>query len=426
MRIIKFSSKQFTKLCERNSGSRKRVTESVRKIIEGVKAHDDYGLISYTRRFDHVKLGLKQIRVTDSERSGAYQDISPEFVNTLKVVIENVTKFYKKQVKKPWKMRDADGVIVGERYSPLDTVGVYVPSGTVPLVSSVYMTVLPAKIAGVKKIILLTPPNKYCSVDPHILVVADLLKVDEIYKIGGAQAIAAMAFGTRTVPKVDKIVGPGNEYVTEAKRQVFGYVGIDMIAGPSEVVVIANQYSNPAYVAADLRAQGEHFKGLAVLVTTSKKLAKRMKSEVADGYIILVKNLEEACEVTNIIAPEHLQIMVKSPRAVLKNIRNAGAIFIGAHTPVAVGDYIAGPSHVLPTGGTARFFSGLSLSDFLKSTHIISYSKKALERVREPIEKVSGIEGLKAHMESVRIRFDGKDAEKEKEKEVKDEKIEKK
>ncbi len=417
MKIVKFSSKQFSKLCNRNNTGKKRVVESVRRIIEDVKLHGDDALIKYTRKFDKIKLTAKQLRVSESETSGAYQDITPDFVNTLKLVIENVTKFYKKQVRKPWKMRGSDEVIVGERYSALECVGVYVPSGTVPLVSSVYMTVLPAKIAGVKKVVLVTPPNKYCSVDPHILVVANLLKVDEIYKVGGAQAIAALAMGTRTIPKVDKIVGPGNDYVTEAKRQVFGYVDIDMIAGPSEVVIIANQYSNPLYIAADLKAQGEHFKGLPILITNSKKLARRMRADVEKGYIILVQNLEEACDVANIIAPEHLQIMVKSPQKVLKRIKNAGAIFIGPYTPTAVGDYIAGPSHVLPTGGTARFFSGLRLDDFIKGTHIVSYSKKALERIREPVEKISGIEGLKAHLESIKVRFEEKQDDKEKKKE---------
>jgi len=414
MKIIRSSSKQFSKLRERNSASKERIVESVRRIIEDVRLHGDDALIKYTKKFDKVKLNPKQFRVSESETSGAYQDISPDFINTLKIVIENVTRFYKKQFRKDWKMSGGDGIVLGQRYCPLDCVGVYVPSGTVPLVSSVYMTALPAKIAGVKKVVLLTPPNKYCSVDPHILVVANLLKVDEIYKIGGAQAIAAMALGTKVIPKVDKIIGPGNDYVTEAKRQVFGYVDIDMIAGPSELVIIANQYSNPVYVAADLKAQGEHFKGLAILVTNSKKLAKSVKHEVEKGYIILVKNLEEACEVTNILAPEHLQIMVKSPQKVLKKIRNAGAIFIGPYTPTAVGDYIAGPSHVLPTGGMAKFFSGLNLNDFIKNTHVISYSKKALERMREPVEKISGIEGLKGHSESVKIRFEEKQDEKKK------------
>jgi histidinol dehydrogenase len=406
MKIVKFSSKQFQKLCERNAGRKKRVTETARRIIEDVKTHGDDAVIKYTRRFDKVKLTSRQLKVSESETSGAYQDISPDFVNTLKVVIENVTKFYKRQVRKPWKMRGTDGIILGERYCPIDKVGVYVPSGQVPLVSSVYMTVLPARLAGVKKIILATPPNKYCSIDPHILVVANLLKVDEIYKMGGAQAIAAMAFGTKTIPRVDKIIGPGNEYVTEAKRQVFGYTDIDMIAGPSEVVVIANQNSNPAFIAADLKAQAEHFKGLAILITNSKKLAREMRNKVDSGYIVLVKNMDEACAVVNIIAPEHLQIMVKSPQKILRKVKNAGAIFIGPYTPTAVGDYIAGPSHVLPTGGTARFFSGLNLNDFIKSSHVISYSKKALEQVRGSIEKIAGIEGLKAHLESIKVRFE--------------------
>ncbi|MCX5716562.1 MAG: histidinol dehydrogenase [Candidatus Omnitrophica bacterium] len=417
MKVIKFSSKQFSKLCERNNNRKKRVQESVRRIIEDVKLHGDDALIRYTRKFDKIKLTPRQLKVSESETSGAYQDISSDFVNTLKPIIENITRFYKKQVRKSWKITDSEGVILGEKYSPLDTVGVYVPSGTVPLVSSVYMTVLPAKLAGVRKVVLVTPPNKYCSINPHILVVANLLKVDEIYKVGGAQAIAALAFGTKTIPKVDKIVGPGNEYVTEAKRQMFGYADIDMVAGPSEVVIIANQHSNPDYVIADLRAQSEHFRGLSILITNSRKFAKQVREKVDRGYIILVKNLQEACEVTNIIAPEHLQIMVKSPRKVLKGIKNAGAIFIGPYTPTAVGDYIAGPSHVLPTGGTARFFSGLGLNDFMKSTHIISYSKRALERAREPIEKIAGIESLKAHLESIKVRFDEKEKQDDKTKE---------
>jgi len=268
------------------------------------------------------------------------------------------------------------------------------------------MTVLPAKIAGVDRIVLVTPPNQYKSVDPNILVVADLLKVKEIYKIGGSQAIAALAFGTKTIPKVDKIVGPGNAYVTEAKRQVFGYVDIDMMAGPSEVVIVANQYSNPAYVKADLLAQSEHFMGLSVLVTTSKRLAKLMKKEVDKGYIILVKNIEQAAEVVNKLAPEHVEIMIKSPTKLLKQIRNAGAVFIGPYSPTAVGDYIAGPSHVLPTGGTARFFCGLGVKDFVKSIHIISYSKKALEKGRDSLEKLTKIEKLHRHLDSIKVRFE--------------------
>jgi len=406
MKLVKVGTKSFEKLCERNSGRNKRVVESVRKIVENVKLYGDEAVIKYTKKFDGVKLSPKDLKVSECEVSGAYQDIKPEFVSTLKVVLENVQKFYRKQLKKSWKIKDADGVLLGEQVRPLEKVGVYAPSGTVPLVSSVYMTVIPAKMAGVRKIVLVTPPNEYKSVDPHILVVANLLKVDEIYKIGGAQAIAALAFGTKTIPKVDKIVGPGNAYVTEAKRQVFGYCDIDMLAGPTEVVIIANHQSNINFIKADLEAQAEHFMGLSILVTNSRKLAQVMKKESLRGYIILVRNMDEAAEVANSLAAEHLQILTNNPKKVAKKITNAGAIFLGPYTPVAVGDYVAGPSHVLPTGGSARFFSGLGLSDFYKSSHILSYTKKALEKIREPLEKIAAIEKLTKHLDSVKVRFE--------------------
>jgi histidinol dehydrogenase len=406
MKLVRVDSKQFQKLCDRNCGRHKRVTESVRNIVENVKLYGDEAVIKYTRKFDKVKLTPRDLRVSEHEMSGAYQDIKPEFVSTLKVVMENINKFYSKQLKKSWKIKDADGVLLGEKISALDKVGVYVPSGTVPLVSSVYMTVIPAKMAGVRKIILTTPPNAYKSVDPHILVVADLLKVDEIYKVGGAQAIAALAFGTKTIPKVDKIVGPGNAYVTEAKRQVFGYCDIDMLAGPTEVVIIANQLSDVNFIKADLEAQSEHFMGLSILVTNSKRLVKILKGENIKGYVIHVKNMEEAAEVADRLAPEHLQILTNNPKKIAKGINNAGAIFLGPYTPVAVGDYVAGPSHVLPTGGSARFFSGLGVSDFYKSSHILSFTKKALEKIREPLEKVAGIEKLVKHLDSVKVRFE--------------------
>ena len=405
MKVVKVGSKEFEKLCNRYNNRKKRITESVAKIIEDVRFNGDEALIKYTRRFDKVKLAPRQLKVTESETSGAFQDIDSDFISELKNIIENVTKFYKKQIKKSWRVIDEDGVMLGEKCEPIERVGIYVPAGTAPLISTVYMTVLPARVAGVKSIVLVTPPNKYQSVDPHILAVANLLKVDEIYKVGGAQAIAALAFGTKTIPKVDKIVGPGNAYVTEAKRQVFGYVDIDMIAGPSEVVIIANRSTNPLFVTKDLEAQSEHFGGLSILVTTSKPLAKTLKKEVGSGYIILAKNLDEACDIVNRLAPEHLQIMVKNPQKCLKNIKNAGAIFLGQYTPTAIGDYVAGPSHVLPTGGTARFFSGLGIDDFVKSSHIISYSKKALEKAKKSIDKISKLEGLTKHMESIKVRF---------------------
>jgi len=406
MKLVRLGSKQFQKLCDRNSGRSKRLSESVRKIIENVRQGGDDALLKYTKKFDRVKLLAKDLKVSECETSGAYQDIKPEFVSTLKIVLDNVQKFYSKQVKKSWKIKDADGVLLGEKVTPIEKVGVYVPSGQVPLVSSVYMSVIPAKMAGVKKIVLVTPPNQYKSVDPHILVVANLLKVDEIYKAGGAQAIAALAFGTKTIPRVDKIVGPGNAYVTEAKRQVFGYCDIDMLAGPTEVVIIANHLSDTNFIKADLEAQGEHFMGLAILITNSKKVAQALKKDSIRGYVILVKNMDEAADVANMLAAEHLQILTNDPKRIAKKIVNAGAIFLGPYTPVAVGDYVAGPSHVLPTGGSARFFSGLGLSDFYKSSHIISYTKRALEKVREPLEKLAGIERLSKHLDSVKVRFE--------------------
>ena len=382
MKLIRSNSKQFQKLCDRNFQKKKRVQESVRRIIEDVKNSGDDALLKYTRKFDKIRLQAKRLRVTESEMNGAYQDIKPDFVNVLKLAIDNVSRFYKRQLRKSWKINDREnGILLAEKFQPLESVGIYIPSGTAPLVSTVYMTVLPAKIAGVKKIVMCTPPNKFGSVDPHILAVANLLKVNEVYKVGGAQAIAAMALGTKTIPKVDKVVGPGNPYVTEAKRQLYGYCDIDMLAGPSEIVIVASQHSNPDYVIADLNAQSEHLMGLSILVTRSKRFAGFIKKEVVNGFVVLVKNLDETADVVNRLAPEHLQILIKSPNRLVRKIRNAGAIFIGPYSPTAVGDYIAGPSHVLPTGGSARFSSGLSVNDFIKSSHIISYSKSITSRV---------------------------------------------
>ncbi|MDD5347216.1 MAG: histidinol dehydrogenase [Candidatus Omnitrophica bacterium] len=409
MKIIRFNStKQLEKIYNRGFVKSRRVEDKVKQIVDDVRLFGDEALLRYTRKFDKIKLVAKQLKVCERDISGAYQNITPNFVSSLKVIIENINRFYRKELKKSWKIKDADGLVLGENFQPVDRVGVYIPAGTAPLVSTVYMTVLPAKIAGVKKIILISPPDKNGAINPHILVVADLLKVDEIYRVGGAQGIAALAFGTKTIPKVDKIVGPGNMYVSEAKRQVFGYVDIDMIAGPTELVIIANRTSDPKYIIADLKAQAEHAGGLAILITNSKALAKTVKSQAANvnGSIILTKNLEQAMEISNTIAPEHLEILVRNPQRLVKSVRNAGAVFLGHFSPTAVGDYVAGPSHVLPTAGTARFFSGLSVFDFIKSIHVISYSKKALEKVKEPLEKVAGIEGLSQHLESVKVRFE--------------------
>lgn len=405
MKILRYGSKELEKIYNRSLCRKPKVIARVTKILDEVRAFGDEALIRYTKKYDKVKLLPKQIRVTQAEISGAYQNISPDFISSLKVIIENVTRFYKRQVKKSWKIKAGDGVVLGEQFTPIGSVGVYIPAGQAPLVSTVYMTVLPAKIAGVKRIVLVSPPDKCGNINPHILVVADLLKVDEIYKAGGAQAIAALALGTKTMAAVNKIVGPGNVYVTEAKRQVYGYVDIDMLAGPTELVIIANRYSPAPFLKADLLAQGEHSGGLAILITTSRAQAKQFKHELTNGYTILVKNLDQAVEVANRIAPEHLEILIKNPAKILKKIKNAGAIFLGPYSPAAVGDYVAGPSHVLPTSGTAKFFSGLSLADFIKSTHSISYSKKALENVRGPLEKIAEIEGLSKHLESVKVRF---------------------
>ena len=405
MKIIRFNSKKLEKIYNCRFATPKRVQEKVRQIIDDVRQFGDDAVLKYTRKFDKVKLNPRQLKVAAIEISGAYQSISPDFVSTLKVVIENVNRFYRKNLKKSWRTKGEDGLVLGENYHPLERVGIYIPAGTAPLVSTVYMTVLPARIAGVKKIALISPPNASGQINPHILVVANLLKVDEIYRCGGAQGIAALAYGTKSIPKVDKIVGPGNMYVSEAKRQVFGAVDIDMLAGPTELAVIANRFSNLGYIKADLMAQAEHSGGLAVLITTFKAHARQLRDELGFGYAILVKNMEQAAEVANAIAPEHLEILVNNPVRILKKVKHAGAIFLGPYSPAAVGDYVAGPSHILPTMGTAKFFSGLRIDDFSKSTHVISYSKRALDRYKAPLETVAKLEGLVKHLESVKVRF---------------------
>ncbi|MDD5746764.1 MAG: histidinol dehydrogenase [Candidatus Omnitrophica bacterium] len=406
MKVVKFSGQTLEKIYRRLDQRKIRVKTTVERIIQEVSVRGDEALVKYTKKFDNVDIPTRLIRVSEAETNAAFQNIDAEFISSLKIALNNVTNFYKKQLKKSWKIRGEDGITLGEIFRPLERVGVYVPSGTAPLVSSVYMSVLPAKIAGVNEVYVATPPAANGEVNPYILVVANLLKVNAVYKLGGAQAIAAMAFGTKTVPKVDKIVGPGNDYVTEAKRQVFGYCDIDMLAGPSEVVIIANNSANPAHVIADLHAQAEHRNGIAILITSSKKLANCVRKEVAQGYVILVKNIDEAVDVSNKIAPEHLELMLKQPNKVLKKIKHAGAVFIGPYSPVVVGDYISGPSHVLPTSGTARFFSGLGVNDFIKSTHVIGYSKKALEKVAPAIEKIASLEGMKRHIQSLKSRFE--------------------
>jgi histidinol dehydrogenase len=405
MKSIRPNSKELLKLFNRNFSIKKGTREKVFSIIEDVRLRGDDALVKYTRRFDNIRMRPRQLKVTSGEINGAYQNMDPALVSSFKIAIENITEFYKKQLKKSWKIKHQNGIMLGERITPLESVGIYIPAGTAPLVSTVYMTVIPAKIAGVKNIAIITPPNEYASIHPYILVMANLLGINDIYKAGGAQAIAALAFGTKTIPRVDKIVGPGNIFVSEAKRQVFGFVDIDMLAGPSEVVIIADDSVNQEYVAADMAAQAEHLMGLSVLITKSKRLAKFIKQQPFKGYVIVVKSLKEAADIANKIAPEHIQLMVKDPIKLSKSIDNAGCVLLGEYSPTALSDYIAGPSHVLPTGGTARFFSGLSIWDFLKGIHIVSYSKRALDQVKDDIEKIAALEGLNKHIESVKKRF---------------------
>ena len=405
MKIITTASQEWQRLCARQLVRKRRVEERVRTIIDDVSQDGDEALLRYTRRFDRLRLSPKQLRVTEAEISGAFQHLDPRFALQLKSAIQNVQVFYGRPRVKPVRLIDGDGVVLGEKFDPIERVGIYIPGGTASLVSTVYMTVIPARKAGVKRIILATPPRKDGSVDPHILAVASLLDVDEVYRMGGAQAIAALAFGTKTIPKVDKIVGPGNAFVAEAKRQVFGFVDVDTIAGPSEIAVIANRYSNAQYVIADLLGETEHAGGMGFLITTSKALARLARKQIPSGYCMVVKNLEEAADAANRLAPEHLEIMVRAPQKLVKRITNAGAIFLGQYSPVTVGDYIAGPSHVLPTGGAARMFSGLGIDDFIRRTHVISYTKKALERVREPLERLTAIEGLPRHYEAIKVRL---------------------
>jgi histidinol dehydrogenase len=303
------------------------------------------------------------------------------------------------------RIKESNGKVLVSRYVPLSRIGVYVPAGTAPLVSTVYMSVIPAIVAGVKEIVLASPPRKDKSINPFILAIASLLNIKEIYRVGGSQAIAVLAYGTKTIKKVDKIIGPGNEFVTEAKRQLFGEVDIDMLAGPSEVVVLASRGANLDYIIADLEAQIEHYKGLGIVITNSTRIVRELRNKKIAGFVLRVKVLEEACEVVNRIAPEHLEIFTKKPAKILKKIKNAGAIFLGENTPTALGDYTAGPSHVLPTGGSARFFSSLSVREFLKEMHIISYTKKALQDEATVLEKIASLEGMGKHIESVKKRL---------------------
>lgn len=398
---------------------------AVNDIITQIRERGDEALLEYTERFDHCTLTPDTLEVTEEEIRQAYGALTPEFIEVLKKSAANIRAYHEKQLRNSWFDTKENGTILGQKITPLQRVGVYVPGGTAAYPSSVLMNIIPAKVAGVKEIVMTTPPGRDGSMNPATLVAADIAGAAKIYKAGGAQAVAALAFGTATIPKVDKITGPGNIFVALAKRSVFGYVSIDSIAGPSEILVLADETANPRYVAADLLSQAEHdILASAILITTSGTLAESVSAEIDAflqqlsrkeimeqslqnyGYILLAPDLDTAVETVNEIASEHLEILTASPFEILPKIQNAGAIFLGEYSSEPLGDYFAGPNHVLPTNGTAKFFSPLGVDDFIKKSSVISYSKEALREVHKDIELFAGQEGLTAHANSIKVRFE--------------------
>ena len=429
MKIIDLNEKTKAELLDnllkRSPANYTEYENTVAEIIRNVREGKDKALFEYTEQFDHTQMDAAHIRVQPQEIRAAYDSLDPELIRVMKKSAENIRIFHEKQKRNSWIETKDDGSILGQRIIPIEISGVYVPGGKAAYPSSVLMNVIPAKVAGVQRIIMTTPPQKDGSINPGTLAAADIAGVTEIYKVGGAQAIAAMAFGTESVPKVDKITGPGNIFVALAKKACFGYVSIDSIAGPSEILVIADETANPRYVAADLLSQAEHDEmASAILITTSKLLAEQVSDEIetfltklsrADiirksldsyGYTFLAENMTEAVEAANAIASEHLEIITRNPYEVMTGIRNAGAIFLGAYSSEPLGDYYAGPNHILPTNRTARFFSPLSVDDFVKKTSLISYSEQALRDAHEDIELFAKSEGLTAHANSIAVRFE--------------------
>ena len=428
MRILKLTEDTrkdiLQNLLKRSPNNYGEFEGRVNAIIEEVRNNRDQAVFNYTKQFDGADINAGNILVTEEEIAEAYEQVDTTLLAVIRKSLVNIKKYHEKQVQNSW-FTTEDGIILGQKVTALATVGVYVPGGKAVYPSSVLMNVLPAKVAGVDRIVMCTPPGKDGKVYPSTLVAAKEAGVDEIYKVGGAQAIAAMAFGTESVPKVDKIVGPGNIYVALAKKAVFGYVSIDSIAGPSEILVLADETANPRYVAADLLSQAEHDEmASAILITTSPKLAEEVSAEIDQfvaelsrkeiiqksldnyGYILVSDNMEEAIDTVNAIASEHMEIVTADPFHVMTKIRNAGAIFIGEYSSEPLGDYFAGPNHVLPTNGTAKFFSALSVDDFIKKSSIISYSREALEKVHKDIEQFAECEKLTAHANSIRVRFE--------------------
>jgi histidinol dehydrogenase len=431
MRIYQYPSRpaeqRVARIVNRGLAFQKKDIAAVTRICESVRKRGDQALISYTKRFDSARMSVKSMRVSKTEFADAAKKVDRSFTRALNRAALNIKSFHRQQLRRSWMQTDRPGTLLGQLINPVDAVGVYVPGargGKTPLVSSVLMGVIPAKVAGVKQIAIVTPPTKGGGVSQHLLVAAEKAGADAVYKAGSAWAIAALAYGTLTIPKVDVIVGPGNIYVTLAKKILAGIVGIDMIAGPSEILVIADEGANPKFIAADLLSQAEHdVLSSAVLITDSQKLAaaaaKEVKGQLSNlarvdiakeslakyGAIIVVKNMGAAIELANRIAPEHLELHINDPFEVVGKIRNAGAIFVGEYTPEPVGDYMAGPNHVLPTAGTARFASALSVDNFIKKTSLIQYTQKAFKREAPDIIRLAEIEGLGAHAGSIKVRL---------------------
>lgn len=429
MRIVELTQESkrnlLADLLKRSTNDYGNYEEIVAGIVADVVKNKEDALFAYTEKFDKCTITRETFRVTEEEIKAAYDELEPEFVRVLKASAENIRVYHEKQLRNSWIDTKPDGTILGQKITPLEKVGVYVPGGKAAYPSTTLMNVVPAKVAGVDQIVMTTPAGKDGKVNPATLVAADIAGVDMIFKVGGAQAIAALAYGTEMIPKVDKIVGPGNIFVALAKKAVYGHVSIDSIAGPSEILVLADETATPRYVAADLLSQAEHDEmASGILITTSRELAEKVSEEVDKfvevlsrkeiiqksldqyGYILLASDMDMAIDAANEIASEHLEILTKDPFQTMTKIRNAGAIFLGEYSSEPLGDYFAGPNHVLPTNGTARFFSPLGVDDYIKKSSIISYSRDALEKVHKDIEMFAEKEGLTAHANSIRVRFE--------------------
>lgn len=424
--LTKESTKNLlSELLKRSPANYTEYENSVREIVENVRLNGDQAVFDYTLQFDKAKVSADNLIVTKEEIDKAYEEVDKALLDVIRKSLVNIRSFHEKQLQNSWFESDDKGIILGQKVTPLENVGVYVPGGKAVYPSSVLMNIVPAKVAGVDHIYMCTPPDKDGKVCASTLVAAKEAGADVIYKVGGAQAVAALAFGTESIQKVDKIVGPGNIYVALAKKAVFGYVSIDSIAGPSEILVLCDETANPHFVAADLLSQAEHDElASAILITTSKELAQKVSDEIDEylkvlsrreiiqksldnyGYLLVAESMEDAIDATNAIASEHLEIVTKNPFETMTKIRNAGAIFLGEYSSEPLGDYFAGPNHVLPTNGTARFFSALGTDDFIKKSSIISYSKEALEAVHQDIEQFATCEQLTAHANSIKVRFE--------------------